>query len=574
MALTHEQRIERIVTVHQLDLKDAFEVSDRRVGEGDFEQSIRALGMGARNLGSHASVFLRHPRLADELREARELIASSATRMVSSFDAWLRRGAVEHNRVHAGEFGALMVALLAIGDVSAAERIARMVGHPAVRDNIAAPFEADIDDVSARLLAATILADRTAFERQFARWPTVTAGLFLYKDHWPYPQLMKAILVDDAQGFNAELDEADRLFRAKFADRRMKHDVSTGDDPSLSVDLQSVGLANLARARGLQVAYSSETIPVPPRAQPPVGRRSVLAWFQDHLRRRTAAVQPTEPSKAASSAPPQSRPSLGTRAADQLRFAMDEIESVRLVNPTNLTRGKFDLAARNAGHAVERYLERIAVLLRIGAEPNRVAAEVTAAAAYLDQVDEAARRCGEREPGPSNFIHLMVFLWPMVLLMVAGHWERLEAMARTARLPFVHEEGHEDESGGVDDIITKMLLTLVLDDADAFARAHARFAKARSVDRYYKKYFEYGRLMDSVLRRDAEFAQRTLQELDALFRARTTDKWLVQLPLLAASGDDNDLVVDIWAVALARFARHRGVCIDFSSDVMPLGPFR
>jgi hypothetical protein len=255
------------------------------------------------------------------------------------------------------------------------------------------------------------------------------------------------------------------------------------------------------------------------------------------------------------------RPALSARAADCLRFAMDDIESVRLANPANMSKGKFNLVTLNAGDAVNRYLERIAVLMRAGADPARVDEELAAAESYIDEMEEAVRRCGECEPGPSHFIHQMTFMWPMVLLMVGGRWERLDTLARMARLPFVHEEGLEEESGGVDDTITKMVVALVLDEPHAFARARTRFSDARTVDRYYETYFAYASLMDSVLRRDANDAQRNVQDLDALFRARATDKKLTQLPLLAASGDDNDLVVDIWAVALLRFARHRGLAI-------------
>jgi hypothetical protein len=106
--------------------------------------------------------------MANEYREVRERILSAASRMASSFEPWLQRGAAPNERVFAGEFDALMVALLAIGDVGASEQIAGLVSQAAVSDNLSAPKRADIRDVWARLLAAADDDDDLAGSRDRA----------------------------------------------------------------------------------------------------------------------------------------------------------------------------------------------------------------------------------------------------------------------------------------------------------------------------------------------------------------------------------------------------------------------
>lgn len=253
-----------------------------------------------------------------------------------------------------------------------------------------------------------------------------------------------------------------------------------------------------------------------------------------------------------------------------MSLAADDILSARSAIPGNFASAQFELAAWNANDAVHRHLERAALLLRSGADRARVRGELLAALEYVAHVEEAVRRCQELGPGPRNFVHAMNLMWPMLVLMLLNEWDRLSALGRLARMPVVQEEGLEGESGGVDDTIMKMLLALLERDSTAFRRAQVRFASARSIDRYYAEYFAYDTLMVCLLALDERDFGRCLEDLDARFRKRATDKKLVQLPLLGAAGADNALVVDVWALALAQLARHRGVAVGFSSDVIPV----
>jgi hypothetical protein len=152
------------------------------------------------------------------------------------------------------------------------------------------------------------------------------------------------------------------------------------------------------------------------------------------------------------------------------------------------------------------------------------------------------------------------------LLGQSATWtERLLAMTRD---PVVKEEGLGDDSGGVSDVIVRMLVATLDGDVAAFERARRRFAVARKVDRYFDKYFVYDETMALVLARSEAGLDEHLAQLDARFAARATDRHLRQLPLLAASGADNPLVFDVWAVALANAARRQGLQPSFHSDVV------
>ena len=258
------------------------------------------------------------------------------------------------------------------------------------------------------------------------------------------------------------------------------------------------------------------------------------------------------------------------RIDDLMRFAAEDIDSAKVAISINLARGNFELAAWNANDAVRRYLERAALLLRSRADCERMRGELLAALEYVTHVEKAVQRCQELEKGPKNFVHAMNLMWPMLLLMLLNEWDRLSTLERLAGMPVVQEEGLEGESGGVDDTIMKMLFALLERDSTAFLRAQARFAGARSIDRYYQEYFAYDTLMACLLALDERGFGRCLEELDARFRKRATDKKLVQLPLLGAAGADNELVVDVWALALAQLARHRGMAVGFSSEVIPV----
>ena len=113
----------------------------------------------------------------------------------------------------------------------------------------------------------------------------------------------------------------------------------------------------------------------------------------------------------------------------------------------------------------------------------------------------------------------------------------MQKLVGLTALPVVKEEGLEEESGGVLDVIMRLLVATLNADPAAFASAQRRFEAERSVDRYYEVYFEYDCMMAAILAGDAKGVADFLAALEVQFARRATDKLLVNQELLKAAGE-------------------------------------
>ena len=78
--------------------------------------------------------------------------------------------------------------------------------------------------------------------------------------------------------------------------------------------------------------------------------------------------------------------------------------------------------------------------------------------------------------------------------------------------------------------------------------------------------------MDLILARSETF-DAALVAQEKSFLARATDQRLEDGWTLDACQDRNALVFDIWAVALANLARHQGLTVRHSSEIIPTRDF-
>ncbi len=269
------------------------------------------------------------------------------------------------------------------------------------------------------------------------------------------------------------------------------------------------------------------------------------------------------------STPVEPRADLLVRAAER------DIDICRTAIAVNLERANFEYAARNADSAIRDHLERVAVLARAKHDYAGAREELAAALPFVQTLEDAVNRCNERgfSEADKSFIHLINVTSALLLLMLRQDWPRVQTLVAMTALPVVQEEGLEDESGGVLDVIMRMLIATIRSDAAAFASAQRRFETERTVDRYYEVYFEYDRMMAAIIAGDAKGVADFLAALEVQFARRATDKQLVNQELLKAAGEDNPLVFDVWAVALALLARHRGIEVTHSSAVAPVREF-
>ena len=253
--------------------------------------------------------------------------------------------------------------------------------------------------------------------------------------------------------------------------------------------------------------------------------------------------------------------------------AANSIEIIKKVLPGNYAKGMFDYVARNSDSAIRSHLERLALLHRARNDKAAARAELRATHEFLDHIEDAIAKCNAIGLTDENVIHVMNLTHGFLACFLANDWQRAQRLAQAARLPVMQEEGTEGESGGPYDEIAKMLVATVLSDRDAFRHLQSRFARDRDRAYFIKAHFKYDRLMDLILARDSGAFDAALVVQQQSFLARATDQRAEQTWTLDACVDRNALLFDVWAVALANLARHQGLTVRHSSEIIPIRDF-
>lgn len=256
-----------------------------------------------------------------------------------------------------------------------------------------------------------------------------------------------------------------------------------------------------------------------------------------------------------------------------LWVAASEIEICKKVLPDNYAKNDFEYVTRNSEAAIRGHLERLALHHRARNDKAAARAELSATREFLDHVEDAAAKCNAIGLTDTNFIHVMNLTHALLACLLANDWQRALRLAQAARLPVIQEEGHEGESGGLHDEIPKMLVATVLSDRDAFRHLQSRFARDRGRAYFFEAHFKYDRLMDLILARDSDAFDAALVVQEQSFLARATDQRATDGWTLDACLDRNEFVFDVWAVASANLARHQGLTVRHSSEIIPIRDF-
>jgi hypothetical protein len=157
-------------------------------------------------------------------------------------------------------------------------------------------------------------------------------------------------------------------------------------------------------------------------------------------------------------------------------------------------------------------------------------------------------------------------------VLLANDWERALRLAQAARLPVIQNDT-AGKKGSVHDEIVKMLVATVLYDRDSFRHFRSLFARDRSFDRFFRVYFNYDHLMDQIFEGDSVAFDAALVAHERSFLKRATDKRTNHGQVLDACLEKNALVFDVWAVALANLARHKGLTVRHTSEIIPVRDF-
>jgi hypothetical protein len=256
-----------------------------------------------------------------------------------------------------------------------------------------------------------------------------------------------------------------------------------------------------------------------------------------------------------------------------LWVAANSIEITKTVLPTNYAKSDFEYVTRNSNSAIRDHLERLALYHRARNDKAAARAELRATREFLDHIEDAIAKCNAIGLTEENFIHVTNLTYAFLACFLVNDWQRAQRLAQAARLPVMQEEGTEGESGGPHDEIAKMLVATVLSDRAAFRHQQSRFARDRSRAYFFEAHFKYDRLMDLILARDSDAFDAALIAQEQSFLARATDQRVEQTWTLDACVDRNALLFDVWAVALANLARHQGLTVRYSSEIIPIRDF-
>lgn len=254
----------------------------------------------------------------------------------------------------------------------------------------------------------------------------------------------------------------------------------------------------------------------------------------------------------------------------KLSYADSGIEIIKSTLPVNYAEKNFEYVVRNSSDAIESLIGKHALYVRSKKDWDLGRKALKDITPFLDHIENAIRQANAIGFTDTNFIHVKNLTFPFLALFLTEDWERAVRLAEACYLPVMKEEGLEGENNNPHDEIIKMIIALTLDDQKAFAHAQARYAKDKIIDRYFSVYFNYDELMSLIFKRDNAEFNKILARQEALFLQRSTDKKVDHNQVLDGFLENNPRVFDVWSVALAKLARHRGVLVDYSSEVIPL----
>ncbi len=253
-----------------------------------------------------------------------------------------------------------------------------------------------------------------------------------------------------------------------------------------------------------------------------------------------------------------------------LLFNADQNLAVcRAAIPPNREKRHWVLLTGNADTAFRSVLEKTALLCRAKGDAAAAKAQLVAGAEFVPAlVDASAGALAELARGDS--IHGLDFTHAFVWAMLAGDSEAEQRLVSAARAPSVREEGGGVDTGGPHDVVAKLALAVLSDDAAALDLLGRRYAAEVGSDRFFAHHFRYERLMARLVERDEAGFAAELREVEARFRSRADDRRTGHEQVLDGCAERNAWVFDVWATALLNLARRRGMSVPFDgSEFIP-----
>jgi hypothetical protein len=156
-----------------------------------------------------------------------------------------------------------------------------------------------------------------------------------------------------------------------------------------------------------------------------------------------------------------------------------------------------------------------------------------------------------------------------------GDWELAHTFARLTSHPELKNKRlNRKIEGG----IPYLFANAALDDLPAYEirqpdlEIELAFRAGRF--KYWRKYYTYPKLIHAILHRDEVELEALLAQCDKLYYELGKDRAGEDLPPIEGPHDFNPLMIEYRATALAMLALHRGMKVEFNSEVIPVNTFK
>lgn len=258
----------------------------------------------------------------------------------------------------------------------------------------------------------------------------------------------------------------------------------------------------------------------------------------------------------------------------RLFISADRVKISRSAIPVVKAQNNYEFVARNCSSAVKDLLVQIALTHRAKRDAIAVRAAIAQIVEFVDCADDAIYKSNESPVTDTNFIYVANLAWLFRGAMLAGEWGRAAHLAASSRLSVVI-----DGTGGVEPAYSRMLAAVLNEDEESFAASRERYLSDIGNSDFApvyeaQTYFRHDKLLASILKCDAPAFEKLLVEFEQLFLARASDpKFECEGFLDGGTPEENRQIFDVESTALACLAVHRGMSIQFNSEIIPLYTF-
>ncbi len=241
------------------------------------------------------------------------------------------------------------------------------------------------------------------------------------------------------------------------------------------------------------------------------------------------------------------------RIADELRDTPGILEKLYFKKDFARVGHNVDVMARSL-------LLRAMMKWRVEDDTDSARADLRCASQLSLELDRALAGIRENTSSQDSLIDVSNIEVPLFACILAPDWDRAKALAEMCDSPFV-----ADREDLVHATMTRLLGALVLDKSEQFSVLRKRF-DGQKKNRWWQYFTGYVDLYELVMKRDWKQFAAGMRETEDRFHKRKLDRKFGDLRPEYGGGENNDVVFDFMATAIANIAASRGYNLNGPSE--------